>query len=119
MGTYSLGTIGLAGIDSTGFRVSAPIYNDESGTPGFVLAFQGVKQVNGSRIENRNFSAGISISHLVGLLTRYASNPKAARQLTSELPKLQALLDTVTQAEADARAEVDELMNGPQAKGEV
>ena len=109
MGTYNLGTIGLGGIDSTGFRVSAPIYNDESGDPHFVLTFQGAKQVNGSRVENRNFSALIPISHLVGLLTRYASNPKAARRLISELPKLQALLDTVTQAQADARAEVDEL----------
>jgi len=107
MGTYNLGTIGLGGIDSTGFRVSAPIYNDESGIPHPVLAFQGAKQVNGSRVENRNFTAGIPISHLIGLLTRYASNPKAAGQIVSELPKLQALLDTVSQAQADSRAEVD------------
>ena len=107
MDKLNLGTIGLSGIDSNGFKVSANIYDESKGRPDITLNFQAAKQVNGSRVEDRNFAAGVSVYHLLGLLRKYADN-QGARRLIFELPKLEALVETVKQAKADIEQETSE-----------
>ena len=107
MNKLSLGTIGLSGIGGNGFKVSANIYDESNELPDIVLNFQAAKQVNGSRVEDRNFAAGVSVYHLLGLLRKYADN-QGARRLIHELPKLEALVETVKQAKADIDQETAE-----------
>jgi hypothetical protein len=108
MDTINLGTLGLNGIGGTGFKVSAIIWNETNGRPDIDIKFQAAKRINGARVEDRNFTACISVYHLLGLLKRYADN-QGAERLIYELPKLEALVETVKQAQADSHQAVASL----------
>jgi hypothetical protein len=108
MDTINLGELGLGGTGATGFKVSTVIYDEGPGRPDIILRFQAAKRVSGQRVENRNFSAGISVYHLLGLLKRYADN-QGAERLIFELPKLEALVETVKKAQADSHQAVASL----------
>jgi len=107
MDKLNLGTIGLGSIGGNGFKVSALVYDESNGRPDIVIKFQAAKQVSGSRVEDRNFTADVSVYHLLGLLRRYADN-QGARRLIHELPKLEALVETIKQAKADIDQETAE-----------
>ena len=107
MDKLNLGTIGLGSIGGNGFKVSALVYDESNGRPDIILNFQAAKQVSGQRVEDRNFAAGVSVYHLLGLLRRYADN-QGARRLIHELPKLEALVETIKQAKADIDQETAE-----------
>ena len=107
MDKLNLGTLGLGSIGGNGFKVSTMVYDETNGRPDIVLNFQAAKQVSGSRVEDRNFAAGVSVFHLLGLLRKYADN-QGARRLIHELPKLEALVETVKQAKADIDQETAE-----------
>jgi len=100
MDKLNLGTLGLGGIGGTGFKVSTLVYDESDGRPDIIIQFQAAKQVSSERVEDRNFTAGVSVYHLLGLLRKYADNQGAVR-LIHELPKLEALVETVKQAKAD------------------
>ena len=110
MDNLNLGTVGLSGIGGNGFKISVNVYDESTGVPDIVLNFQAAKQVNGSRVEDRNFAAGVSVYHILGLLRSYAdaSNQKGARRLIHDLPKLEALVETIKQAKADIDQETAE-----------
>jgi hypothetical protein len=107
MENRNLGTLGLGSIGGTGFKVSTLVYDETNGRPDIVIKFQAAKQVSGERVEDRNFTADVSVYHLLGLLRRYADN-QGARRLIHELPKLEALVETVKQAKADIEQETAE-----------
>jgi len=105
MSTLRIGSVGLGGIGSTGFRVSTQVYDEDTGRPDTVLRFQGAKRVNACRVEDRSFGAGVSVHQLIGLLIKFADLPHGSRRLVGDLPELQALLDSVKAAEAEIQAE--------------
>ena len=107
MDKLNLGTIGLGSIGGNGFKVSALVYDESNGRPDIVIKFQAAKQVSGERVEDRNFTADVSVYHLLGLLRRYADN-QGARRLIHELPKLEAMVETIKQAKADIDQETAE-----------
>jgi hypothetical protein len=107
MNKLNLGTLGLGSIGGTGFKVSTLVYDESDGRPDIIIQFQAAKQVSGERVADRNFTAGVSVYHLLGLLRRYADN-QGARRLIHELPKLEALVETVKQAKADIDQETAE-----------
>ena len=107
MDKLNLGTIGLGSIGGNGFKVSALVYDERNGRPDIVIKFQAAKQVSGERVEDRNFTADVSVYHLLGLLRSYADN-QGARRLIHELPKLEAMVETIKQAKADIDQETAE-----------
>ena len=107
MEDVQLDILGLTGIGTNGFKISAG-WNDTKNWTSEILQFQAVKRVNGSRVEERNFSARVPIWHILHLLEAYVHTKGGALNLVGQQPRLRAFIkkidETFAAFEAEAKA---------------